>query len=505
MRSNTSNSTWSVLAYPFRFQTVVGAGLWWMVALLQFMPIKHSAVGSSVLINLSTFHSTEFWLLWLGFTLVLVTQSFRFNSSRSRFKGALIALGFLLSSFLCVIIIYVFKLDGGFFSSIATLLFFFAYTSLLFLWGVRFALLDIGDAGSTILYTACFAFLGVFIAIQLPEQMLFFLKYLAIAISIGFFLAENTSKQTWRNASRKNPSTDSGSKNIRGKTAQSLNSSANNQEHVIQKPPRTFYFSRFALGFGIDLCLLCTRLLISKEAIIDLFGSIFFVLVILCGIYLHHSNRTRLANPLYFFPAIAAFLLTAIFWPLGLNALLASSPAIVWFAWILLSSLQLSEMRESGIHDIIRVACIEKAIIIACIATTSLLEKVLLIKIVMQQELAIIWLPLIIAFFTLVSVSSSLLNITIRNKTTPSEPGSSAYKTFDQACEVIAERTRLSTREKEVMAYLGRGYTRKAISEKLFIADGTTRTHIRHIHEKMQIHRNDELIDILHDEMGKLC
>lgn len=499
-----SNSTWSVLAYPFRFQTVIGAGLWWMVALLQFLPIKHGAVESNISINLSTFHSAELWILWLGYTLVLVTQSFRLNASRFRFKNALVALGFLLSSFLCVFIIYTLNLEDALFSSIATLLFFFAYTSLLFLWGVRFALLDTGDAGSTVLYTACFAFIGVFIAIQLPEQVLFYLKYIAITVSIGFFLAENKSKQAWQDAPSKRLPTNCEEKNLFDKTKCLLNPSIHAQKNSTQKSFLPFYFSRFALGLGIGLCSLCTSLLISKEVIIGLPGSILFVLIIFGGVYLRYSSHIHPTEPLRFFPVIAAFLLTAIFWPLGLDAIIASSSAVVWFAWIILSSLQLSEIRESGSPGITKIACVEKMIIIVGIGITNLPGSVFPAEMTAQQELMITWVPIVVVFCALVGISSSLVNISIRNKKTSSEPGSLVYEAYDQACGIITERFKLSAREKEVVVYLGRGYTRRAISEKLFIADGTTRTHIRHIHEKMQIHRNDELIDILHDEMNKL-
>jgi len=67
--------------------------------------------------------------------------------------------------------------------------------------------------------------------------------------------------------------------------------------------------------------------------------------------------------------------------------------------------------------------------------------------------------------------------------------------------ETIVDRTaeeyRLSSREKEIVDFLGRGYTGAAIAEKLVISPHTVNSHVQHIYDKMGIHKRSELLDHL--------
>jgi DNA-binding NarL/FixJ family response regulator len=58
-------------------------------------------------------------------------------------------------------------------------------------------------------------------------------------------------------------------------------------------------------------------------------------------------------------------------------------------------------------------------------------------------------------------------------------------KTFQQ--QPAGNAYLLSQREKEVLAYLVKGFTYKAISAELDIALDTVRKHIRHIYEKLHV------------------
>jgi DNA-binding CsgD family transcriptional regulator len=56
---------------------------------------------------------------------------------------------------------------------------------------------------------------------------------------------------------------------------------------------------------------------------------------------------------------------------------------------------------------------------------------------------------------------------------------------------------KLSEREREIVSAIARGYTAAAVAEKLFISSHTVNTHIRHIYEKMGIHKRSELLNYL--------
>lgn len=64
-------------------------------------------------------------------------------------------------------------------------------------------------------------------------------------------------------------------------------------------------------------------------------------------------------------------------------------------------------------------------------------------------------------------------------------------------CHEAAKRYQLSQREEEVLLLLAQRKTVGSIEKELFIANGTAKTHIRHIYRKLDIHSRDELIELL--------
>ena len=62
--------------------------------------------------------------------------------------------------------------------------------------------------------------------------------------------------------------------------------------------------------------------------------------------------------------------------------------------------------------------------------------------------------------------------------------------------EMAAEFS-FSARETEIVGLIGRGFTTDNVAKKLVISPYTVNTHIRHVYEKMGIHRRSELIDYI--------
>lgn len=71
---------------------------------------------------------------------------------------------------------------------------------------------------------------------------------------------------------------------------------------------------------------------------------------------------------------------------------------------------------------------------------------------------------------------------------------------------VLAHRTHvaadhgLSTRETEIFLLLAQGRSRPYIRDSLYLSKNTVATHIRHIYEKLDIHSQQELIDLVEDQ-----
>ena len=65
---------------------------------------------------------------------------------------------------------------------------------------------------------------------------------------------------------------------------------------------------------------------------------------------------------------------------------------------------------------------------------------------------------------------------------------------FRRKCEAVANTYLLSRRETEILFFLAKGHNAAYIQEKLFISEGTAKTHIRHIYRKLDVHSQQDLI-----------
>ena len=61
----------------------------------------------------------------------------------------------------------------------------------------------------------------------------------------------------------------------------------------------------------------------------------------------------------------------------------------------------------------------------------------------------------------------------------------------------LAAEFSLSARETEIVMLIARGFTTDNVAKKLVISPYTVNTHIRHVYEKVGIHKRSELIDYI--------
>lgn len=71
---------------------------------------------------------------------------------------------------------------------------------------------------------------------------------------------------------------------------------------------------------------------------------------------------------------------------------------------------------------------------------------------------------------------------------------------FTRACETIANRYLLSKRELEVLYLLAKGRNARVVQQELFISSGTVHTHMRHIYRKLDVHSQQELMNLVDEE-----
>lgn len=68
---------------------------------------------------------------------------------------------------------------------------------------------------------------------------------------------------------------------------------------------------------------------------------------------------------------------------------------------------------------------------------------------------------------------------------------------IDTICSQIIAEFRLSKREGQILKLIARGNTVNSIASKLFISPHTVNTHIRHIYDKVGIHKRGELLEYI--------
>ena len=79
----------------------------------------------------------------------------------------------------------------------------------------------------------------------------------------------------------------------------------------------------------------------------------------------------------------------------------------------------------------------------------------------------------------------------------PSSPSRSPPRSLEQHCACVARDYGLTPRESEVIVLLAYGRTLSIIARDLQIAKGTARTHIENIYRKLDVHKQQELIDLV--------
>lgn len=77
--------------------------------------------------------------------------------------------------------------------------------------------------------------------------------------------------------------------------------------------------------------------------------------------------------------------------------------------------------------------------------------------------------------------------------------GAAVVEVVDRRCALLGERYKLSQRETQVLSLLAQGRSRPAIQRELVLSEGTVKTHVAHIYEKMGVGSRQEVFDIVYD------
>lgn len=77
---------------------------------------------------------------------------------------------------------------------------------------------------------------------------------------------------------------------------------------------------------------------------------------------------------------------------------------------------------------------------------------------------------------------------------------SASAPSLDEGCAQVAKRFMLTPRETEVLSLLARGRNAQAIQEKLVVSRNTVKTHVKNVYNKLGVHSQQELIDMVESQ-----
>ena len=84
----------------------------------------------------------------------------------------------------------------------------------------------------------------------------------------------------------------------------------------------------------------------------------------------------------------------------------------------------------------------------------------------------------------------------------PPPPEPVIERPYKRKCTQATMAYDLTPREGEILFYLAKGRNAKYIADQLYVAERTVKTHTYHIYQKMGIHSQQELINIVENEEG---
>jgi DNA-binding CsgD family transcriptional regulator len=361
--------------------------------------------------------------------------------------------------------------------------FFSSYTALLYLWGVRFALLNVKAAAHSAFYAFCVCLTVTALVGLVPYDLVPACRLVCNVASAVCFLWE---RDTTPAAPRRRHFCDS--------------------DH--RRQAILFITSRCLAGLAIGLSNSLLVVLQHRPADGALKTGCLLMTAGLGLAFIAVASRSRW-NPISFLPLtpLAGIAPLALIFLYDRQASFAYiAPAGICLAWMILSSARLSELKETLGRSEVELACLDKLCVIVTI-TLGIVVRPILTPLFPDPD-SELFVSILLLLVTLAGAGGVLLQFTLRQSGPAAlavNPPQADNDPYDRACDDLAARYKLTSRELDVLRLIGLGHSRPFVCETLHVSDGTARTHIRHIYAKLAIHRKDDLLATVQHTMEAVC
>lgn len=266
---------------------------------------------------------------------------------------------------------------------------------------------------------------------------------------------------------------------------------------------RSFVLSRCACGTCIGMCLAAPFSLTAADASPALTVIGVAALAVVGWMYVRSLETLYAALPALLFLSLGVAFLP--FFGGAVAATAGACAGLAWFAWAAFSAFQLSDLKERCGMAELTLCLVEKVVLSVAILGGGL--AFYLIDALVDSAALEAGLPYVLFGATLLlvlAISYAMARLVSARK---------EDEMLDRLAQTRAERLQavfdrlaaefgLSAREQEVLAMLADGYTRTYIRGALGISDGTAKAHIAHVYTKLDVHRKDDLLDLIDRRMG---
>lgn len=272
-----------------------------------------------------------------------------------------------------------------------------------------------------------------------------------------------------------------------------------------RKPLAYFLLSRSAFGIVMGFCLEIPLHLEPDDTSPVLLAMGLAALIASVNMYVRSSDKLYTALPTLLFLSVGITYLP--FFEQGLQGAAGASVGIVWFAWAIFSAFQLSDLKERCGMGELTLCLAEKTVLSLAIVAGILLYRLFEAALAGQPSAAVTGYIAFAGTMACVLASSGTMARLVSARK-EDEMRADLLRTRREREEALYDRIArefgLSTREHEVLRMLADGYTRTYIREALGISDGTAKAHIAHVYQKLDIHRKDDLLDLIDRRLNEV-
>lgn len=279
---------------------------------------------------------------------------------------------------------------------------------------------------------------------------------------------------------------------------------------TVHREPRALRMPRFApkvltrvvLGIGSGVCmgLMSFRPVVPVTSrgflCLALFGALAAALAALMRRASVSAGILRTA------PLLVVGLLVAPYLGSGreFEVLLRFASIAVWITWIVLTSIQLSQLKETLGWGDARIAFADKAIYVTSWALSWSLTYLVVRSLGEETLQAAISYTVPGVLYAAVVIGCACLGSLVDDRVWAHSVRAAA-RLFDERSEAVIGRVAadfgLTERERTIMGYIAQGYTRPHICAALTLADSTVKSHTKHLYQKLSVHSKDELLALV--------